>query len=75
MNVNSSNNTSKWQMGFNSAFKGLSKADVAGFKMCCDTHKGVNFFKCCTREAATEFSEKLLTTSIQINLKEMGGES
>jgi hypothetical protein len=24
MNVKSSNNTSKWQMGFNSAFKGLN---------------------------------------------------
>jgi hypothetical protein len=25
INVKSPNNTSKWQMGFNSAFKGLSK--------------------------------------------------
>jgi hypothetical protein len=25
INVNSPNNTSKWQMGFNSAFKGLNK--------------------------------------------------
>jgi hypothetical protein len=27
INVNSPNNISKWQMEFNSAFKGLSKAD------------------------------------------------
>jgi hypothetical protein len=26
INVKSPNNTSKWQMGFNSAFKGLNKA-------------------------------------------------
>jgi hypothetical protein len=51
----------------------LSKADTAGFEMCCDTHKGVNFGKCCTRAAAMKFSEKLLTSSIEINLKEMGG--
>jgi hypothetical protein len=25
INVKSSNNTSKWQMGFNSAFKGLNR--------------------------------------------------
>jgi hypothetical protein len=32
INVKSSNNTSKWQMGFNSAFKGLISAlvDVNG---------------------------------------------
>jgi hypothetical protein len=29
MNVKSPNNTSKWQMGFNSAFKGLSKNENA----------------------------------------------
>jgi hypothetical protein len=51
----------------------LSKADTAVFKVCCDTHEGVNFGKCCTRDAAMEFSEKLLTSSIQINLKEIGG--
>jgi len=28
MNVKSPNNTRKWQMGFNSAFKGLITADV-----------------------------------------------
>jgi hypothetical protein len=28
INVKSPNNTSKWQMGFNSAFKGLIKSDV-----------------------------------------------
>jgi hypothetical protein len=50
----------------------LSKADTAGFKMCYDTHKGVNFCKCCTWEAAMEFSEKLMTSSIKINLKEIG---
>jgi hypothetical protein len=26
INVNSSNNTSKWRMGFNSAFKGLTES-------------------------------------------------
>jgi hypothetical protein len=28
INVKSPNNTSKWQMGFNSAFKGLIKFDL-----------------------------------------------
>ena len=32
MNVKSPNNTSKWQMGFNSAFKGL-KAVAAQYKL------------------------------------------
>jgi hypothetical protein len=27
INVKSPNNTSKWQMGFNSAFKGLKKSE------------------------------------------------
>jgi hypothetical protein len=30
INVKSPNNTSKWQMGFNSAFKGLSSVGVGG---------------------------------------------
>jgi len=51
----------------------LSKADTDGFKMCCDTHIGVNFGECCTRAAAVKFSETFLTSSIQINLKELGG--
>lgn len=51
----------------------LSTADTDGFKTCCDTHIGVNFGEYCTRAAAVKFSEKLLTSSIQINLKEMGG--
>jgi hypothetical protein len=41
--------------------------------MCCDTLKGVSSDKCCTEAQAVKFSEKSLTSSVQINLKEMGG--
>jgi hypothetical protein len=32
INVKSPNNTSKWQMGFNSAFKGLMTSEPTDFK-------------------------------------------
>jgi hypothetical protein len=36
INVKSPNNTSKWQMGFNSAFKGLKRAAVEYVYVCQD---------------------------------------
>jgi hypothetical protein len=41
----------------------LINAGTAGFKMCCDTHKGVNFGKCYARAASVKFSANFLTIS------------
>jgi hypothetical protein len=38
MNVKFPNNTSKWQMGFNSAFKGLSKIKSESSSFVADIH-------------------------------------
>jgi hypothetical protein len=42
--VKSPNNISRWQMGFNSAFKGLTAClcvEVSSEQRCCDTTKNV----------------------------------
>jgi hypothetical protein len=34
VNLKSPNNISKWQMGFNSAFKGLKRRDISSYIDC-----------------------------------------
>jgi hypothetical protein len=44
MNVKSPNNISKWQMEFNSAFKGLSKYQLFDEKMCSEMKHAIEVF-------------------------------
>jgi hypothetical protein len=45
INVKSPNNTSKWQMGFNSAFKGLITTSSYILLHKCSQHKGYKIDK------------------------------
>jgi hypothetical protein len=42
INVKSPNNTSKWQMGFNSAFKGLRVLGEKYGCFCCEDYRNVS---------------------------------
>jgi hypothetical protein len=66
INVKSPNNISKWQMGFNSAFKGLSKILVCGAEdmifildLCLCLFVFLDLLTACKQDAAGKLSANL----------------
>jgi len=70
INVKSPNNTSKWQMGFNSAFKGLNRCQTTKYFALLWTIKSINYYgvsvllPSLTRMKIASFLSRIISSSV-----------